>query len=210
MRKCEKCGKELEDIIDICPDCGYERAVSLEEQELHKHVVFSTVKKKTDNLKLHVADEEECSFKSLKREISDIPPGIFISLYMMIFAIVFAAIPFIPHLVSGSSINYSNLSLTFFGTLLFITGLAVFIVNVRKRRKYKRLIKKGIVVKNLTFEVLRMDRLMKVKAEYVDPSNNKLVFIGRVATYLIGNITLCDVIYNPNNPKDYILKHNID
>jgi len=210
MRNCEKCGKELEDFIDICPQCGYERKISLSEQNVFAQQIMNHKKDQNGDLSLRIASEPNDSYECFKGYLKSMIVVIVLGIMVIIFGISFSFFPFLIYMMVDEEEVSSLFVMAMSGFFILIPGIALIIYGMVERSKMKKLLNNGIVVKNVPYKIIKeTENTQYIEAEYIDPEGRNLVFKGKIASFVAIPQQVCDVMYDRNNPKNYRLMNDI-
>ena len=216
-RLCVGCGKELYEFVDICPYCQADNRESKKVEEELKDEEERRNARNGKDLSLKVYDGKPIELKEYKEELKG-KRALFIFLFPIFFLIFLTSVVLIFLTVVGV-LNDTKSAPSLFASIPLIIvflGLAVFsirflIIKLIELIKYRRLFYEGIVIKNLPYEVIESKedfdnyRNIKVKASYVDKDGKKLLFEGKIVDDDLDKHEVCDVIYNPKKPEEYIM-----
>ena len=202
MRYCEKCNKEIDSNIMDCPYCGYHSEI-----EVNEHLDYSDT----------VLAEEEVPEELKKKKGIKIFSIIYMSV-IYIFLIVIAFILLIqPHLNEwDSNPEKGFLSICIgFGIFIIVILLYLWIKYVINNAKLISLYNKGRIIRNLPIDshnILNVKTVLHgkkngtlVEAKYIDNNSKEHIFKGMLPF----NADSCDILYNPNNDKMYVMKPKI-
>ncbi len=222
-RICVGCGKEIYKYIDICPYCKTDnteaKKVEIEKEKDEKRATA----RDGEDLSLRVFNANSVEMDKYKNEVKDRIKGFYIATPIcIVIAVIFAVI--VGLMINGmihpktyslvtesekfSEIIPSILLIMLFG---FIAGACIWapINELYTIIKLKRLYNNGILIKNLPYEVLESrdsfdkHRNILIKAVYRDDCGKEFIFKGRIYDDKLDTHDICDVVYNPRNPKKY-------
>ncbi len=203
------CGKELEDIIDVCPECGYEREINpLENSPFYKQLK-DQMKDENGDLSFRIASESNYSYECFKKNLKSMSAICVVGIIMIIIGIfsAFFSTPEQMTLESETLFEYAG-RLAF--VFLTIPGIFILIYGIVAKFKLKSLLKNGIVLKNVSYKIIKeTENTQFIEIEYNDIQGRKLVFSGKLSSSFTIPQHLCDVIYNQNNPKKYKIEYDI-
>lgn len=214
MKICNNCHLQYEEEKECCPYCGYGNNVTNNKVDLIMNL--ANVKDDSDTT-MRLENVPLGGYQSLNE---DYKGALAISIILLVLSIFPGSLFFFQFITlkadlnsdflekSKTSVYIKRIPFIVISLVILFLILILIIKFIYVRKKIKKLQKCGVVLKNTPFIIITNGALMRVKVVYKDEFGNTHIFKGLLPKYAIRN-GVCDVIFNPNNYKQYFVRYNI-